>query len=207
MATSIAVPHGTVSRSFRQRALPHAGALLVVLGAFAPGLSWACACGCGVFDVGTGAMFPGGSGGTLFTEADFMDQNRNWSGASSASADNNSDKRIQTAFYTIGAQYMFNRSWGVQVDVPYWDRKFTTTDGTGNIVSFKHTAVGDIRLRAIYSGLSADMSSGVTFGVKLASGDSTYANFDPDTEIGSGSTDLLLGAYHLGKVTSDGQWN
>lgn len=207
MAQSFEVPRGTVSRSFGARAAPRALALLVALGALAPGVSLACACGCGVFDVGTGAMFPGGSGGTLFTEADFMDQNRNWSGASSASADGNSDKRIQTTFYTVGAQYMFNRSWGAQVDVPYWDRTFTTTDNSGNIVSFKHAAVGDIRLRAIYSGFSADMSSGLTFGVKLANGDSTYANFDPDTEIGSGSTDLLLGAYHLGKATNDGQWN
>ena len=30
--------------------------------------------------------------------------------------------------------------------------------------------------------------------------------FDPDTEIGSGSTDLLLGLYHLGKITEDGTW-
>ena len=47
------------------------------------------------------------------------------------------------------------------------------------------------------------MSSGVVFGVKLPTGDSAYANFDPDTEIGSGSTDLLLGGYHTGSLNTE----
>ena len=42
-------------------------------------VSWACACGCGVFDVGTSAMFPTGRGGEIYEEYDFMDQTQNWS--------------------------------------------------------------------------------------------------------------------------------
>jgi hypothetical protein len=187
-----------------KRATPPSVALAAT---FVSGTALGCACGCGVFDVGTGAMFPDGSGGTLYTEVDFMDQNQNWSGTSQAPADNNSDKRIKTQFYTLGGQYMFNRSWGIQVDVPYWDRNFTTTDDSGNLVSFQHAALGDIRIRGLYTGFSPDMSTGLTFGVKLPSGDSTYANFDPDTEIGTGSTDFLLGAYHLGKLSTDGAWS
>ena len=183
-----------------------AAALGVTL--LAPSLAEACACGCGVFDVGTGAMFPDGSGGMLFAEVDFMDQNKNWSGTSRAPADNNADKQVRTAFYTVGAQYMFNRSWGVSIDVPYWSRKFTTQDpDTGDLATFDHAALGDIRIRGIYTGFSADMSTGITFGLKLPTGDSTYANFDPDTEIGTGSTDLLLGAYHQGHLSKDGHWN
>ena len=118
----------------------------------APSLAEACACGCGVFDVGTGAMFPDGSGGMAFAEVDFMDQNKNWSGTSRAPADNNADKQVRTAFYTVGAQYMFNRSWGVSIDVPYWSRKFTTQDpDTGDIATFDHAALGDIRIRGIYT--------------------------------------------------------
>ena len=49
-----------------------------------PTASFACACGCNVFDVGTGAMLPTGAGGNAFVEYDFMDQTRNWSGASTA---------------------------------------------------------------------------------------------------------------------------
>jgi len=40
----------------------------------------------------------------------------------------------------------------------------------------------------------------------LPTGDSSYANFDPDTEISTGSTDTLIGAYHLGNITADNQW-
>src|SRR5581483_3615675 len=64
--------------------------------------------------------------------------------------------------------------------------------------------IGDIRIRGIYSGFSEDMSTGVTFGLKLPTGSYTHNDefgaVDRDTEIGSGSTDLLLGAYHRGRA-------
>ena len=196
----------SLARATRRRIHVLGAGLLAA--ALIPAASYGCACGCGVFDVGTGAMFPDGAGATVFAEVDFMDQNRNWSGTSAAPAANNEDLGIRTAFYTVGAQYMFNRSWGVSIDVPYWSRKFTTTDpDSGNPVTFDHAAVGDVRIRAQYAGFSHDMSTGVSLGVKLPSGDSSYVNFDPDTQIGTGSTDLLVGAYHLGKIRDDGSWN
>ena len=42
------------------------------------------------------------------------------------------------------------------------------------------------------------MSLGLLAGFKLNTGDHVYAHFDRDTSIGTGSTDLLLGAYKLG---------
>lgn len=181
--------------------------LALALAFAAPGVSCACACGCGVFDVGTSSMFPSHSGGMVFLEQDFMDQNSNWSGTSRAPGDNNEDKRIRTSFWTVGMQYLFNRSWGAALEIPYWDRRFVTTDASGTVAAFNHSALGDVRLKAIYTGFSPDLSTGITFGVKLPTGDSSYANFDPDTEIGTGSTDLLLGAYHLGALTQDNQWS
>jgi len=156
----------------------------------------ACACGCGVFDVSTNTMYPNGAGGTAYFEYDFMNQNRNWSGNSSAPSADNSDKRIRTDFYTAGVQYMFNRSWGIDVKVPYWSRSFDTDVGGGEIEAFNHKAFGDVRLTGLYTGFSEDMSTGLEFGVKLPTGDYTYSGFDRDTEIGTGSTDALLGAYH-----------
>lgn len=175
--------------------------------ALAPGIASACACGCGVFDVGTASMFPSGSGGTAFLEYDYMDQNRNWSGTSRAPAANNADKEIRTDFYTLGMQYMFSRSWGVEAELPYWNRYFKTTANSGDIVGFTHSAMGDVRLKGLYTGFSPDLSTGISFGVKLPNGDYTYPNFDRDTEIGTGSTDLLLGAYHLGSLTASGSWS
>lgn len=181
------------------------GLLVGMAIALTPGMSWACACGCGVFDVGTSSMLPTHQGGMAFVEYDFMNQSKNWSGTSNAPSANNSDKDIKTSFFTAGAQYMFSRAWGAEVEVPYWERHFTSTDDNGDIVSFDHSAFGDVRVKAIYSGFSPDMSSGITFGLKLPTGDYTAAHFDRDTEIGSGSTDILLGAYHMGKLA--GRWN
>jgi hypothetical protein len=174
---------------------------VVVLISLTPGRGWACACGCGVFDVGTASLFPSGSGGTLFFEYNFMDQYSNWHLAHKAPTVDNEDKVLRTQFFTLGVQYMFNRSWGVMAQVPYDDRYFKTENdpGTGTD-SFEHSALGDIRIEGMYTGFSEDMSTGIRLGVKLASGDFTYPNFDRDTQIGSGSTDPLLGGYHLGAL-------
>ncbi|HVM97596.1 MAG TPA: hypothetical protein VMT89_14475 [Candidatus Acidoferrales bacterium] len=165
-----------------------------------PGMSWACACGCGIFEVGTASLYPHGSGGTVWLEYDFLDQNTNWHEAHKAPAIDNDDKALRTHFFTLGAQYMFNRDWGVMFELPYTDRYFKTTADDGSIQSFEHSAIGDVRIEGMYTGFSEDMSSGLRFGLKLASGDFTYQGFDRDTSIGSGSTDLLLGGYHVGAL-------
>ena len=175
-----------------------------------PGAALACACGCGIFDVGTGTMIPNGAGGTVWFEYNYMNQNQNWDGTSSAPASGNSDKQTLTNFFTAGVQYMFNRTWGVEAEIPYWDRTFKTeTDmpAMGDVQTFNHDNIGDVRVKGIYTGLSDDMSTGITFGLKLANGDFTYPNFDRDTSIGTGSTDLLLGVYHQGVLTGDGMFN
>ncbi len=173
-----------------------------------PGLSLACACGCGIFDVGTSSMYASHAGGMLFAEFDYLDQSHNRSGILGAPAANNDDKEIRSSFWTLGGQYQFNRTWGLTVEVPYWHRYFQTADeDTGDIVSSTHGAVGDIRIKTSYTGLSADMSTGLTFGLKLANGDTSFPDFDADTQIGSGSTDILAGAYHLGRLTADNRWS
>lgn len=166
----------------------------------------ACACGCGVFEVGTASMFPAQRGGMVSLEYDFMNQNRNWSGTRSASAANNEDQQIRTSFVTASAQYMFTRAWGIGVEAPYWNRLFRTTGEDDDVVGFTHGALGDVRVRATFAGFSADLSTGITAGLKLPTGDYKYANFDRDTEIGTGSTDFLLGAYHSGPLTADRKW-
>ena len=181
---------------------------LALLGVAVPALGLACACGCGVFDVGTSAMYATHPGGMAFLEYDYMDQSHNRLGTSSAPAADNADKAIRTSFLTLGGQYFFNESWGVSVEVPYWHRYFQTEDpDTLAIVDSTHGAVGDIRIKGSYTGLADDMSTGLTFGVKLANGDSGYANFDPDTQIGTGSTDLLVGAYHLWARSGAQRWS
>jgi len=165
------------------------------------GTSWGCACGCCVLDINAGGSLPPASGGSVFLGLDHMDQNQNYFGAHKAPAADNGDKEIRTDFFNLGADYMFNRKNGISVLVPFEHRNFLTQDDTNpnQVDSFTHTAFGDVRIKGIYTGFSPDESTGVTYGVKLATGDSTYPNFDSDTEIGTGSTDLLLGEFHSGQ--------
>ncbi len=180
---------------------------LLALALFAlPTAAQACACGCAVFDVGTASLLPSGPGGSVFLEYDFLNQTTNWSGGHAAPGAGNDDKKIRSDFFVAGGQYMFNNDWGVMVEVPVTHRGFLTAD-SGAPEEFDHTAFGDVRVMANYTGLSNDMSTGIIAGLKLPTGDSTYANFDPDVEIGSGSTDVLLGAYHTGALTQNGDWN
>ena len=168
--------------------------------------AWSCACGCGVYDTQTNSMLPTQPGGMLYLEYDFMNQKQNWAGTSSASNDNNNDKQIRSNFINAGAHYMFNRQWGVMINVPVDQRYFKTMADDGGIQGYSHTALGDISVQGVYTGFSPDMSSGLTFGLKLPTGDDTYANFDRDTELGTGSTQILLGGYHTGAITADNKW-
>ncbi len=183
------------------------GLLAVML---APSIVHACACGCGVFDVGGSGMLPTGAGGMAFLQYDYMDQNRNWSGSSEAPAANNDDKEIESHFTTLGLQYMFNSSWGVQAELPYTFRYFKgTDDATSEISSHSWSGLGDIRIQAIYAGFSADLSSGVSLGLKLPTGSFTEDTdlVDRDTQIGSGSTDILLGGFYRGNLDKNQTWD
>ena len=179
----------------------------LLAGVLAPGAAFACACGCGVFDVATSSMFPADAGGTAFLNYDCQNQNQNWSGTSSAPAANNDDKKIETHFVTLGLQYLFNRSWGAQVELPFANRTF---DSAGNAASLNWTGLGDLRLKGIYTGFSEDLSSGLTLGVKLPTGSYNHAealgSIDRDTQLGSGSTDILFGGFHRDRFGAS-HWN
>jgi hypothetical protein len=181
----------------------------LLAGILAPSIVHACACGCGVFDVATSSMFPQGQGGMAWLQYDYQDQNHNWSGTSQAPAANNTDKEISTDFTTLGFQYMFNSSWGVQAEVPYDFRTFKTDVGGGDIVTRNWSQLGDIRLEGIYTGFFADQSAGVTFGLKLPTGSHTFDPdvVDRDTQIGTGSTDILLGGFYRGNLDSNQKWD
>lgn len=177
-----------------------------------------CACGCGVFDVGNiyGMVPAKPTGGMVWLRYNYMDQDVNWEGSSRAPSADNQDKRIQTSFFTFGGQYTLDRNWTIMAEAPFYDRSFTTTDnGTvfganGSVYTAHLFAIGDLRVMGDYTGLSPDMSTGFIFGLKLPTGLAASPNgplggaeFDSDSLPGTGSTDLLLGAYHLGSFTPD----
>jgi hypothetical protein len=171
----------------------------------------ACACGCSVFDVG-GLDLPqeDDHGGRIFFEYWSQDQTQNYVGSSKASAALNGDKEIKTQWYNVGASYNFNRDWGVMIRVPVdATRTLTTeTDFTfpGQIQSFPQSTFGDLEIMGMYTGFFPDLSTGVIFGLKLPTGSFTAPGIDRDNQVGTGSTDLILGAFHRGLLTGDNAW-
>jgi hypothetical protein len=193
-------------RSAALWALASAMALLPVIGR-------SCACGCGIYEVGTSSMFPTGVGSMADFDYDYQDQNHNWSGDSQAPNADNSDKDIRTSWETFGYQDMFSRSWGLRLEIPYEERHFVTVSYApgGPLTDLNFSGVGDIRIEGIYTGFSPDLSSGLLFGLKLPTGSYTtnnvWGDIDRDSQIGSGSTDILLGAFKRFDIDTDYGWS
>jgi len=104
-------------------------------------------------------------------------------------------------------QYFFDRSWGIQVELPYDNRHFETATNapSGGEASLQWGAFGDLRIQAIYAGFFEDQSLGVSFGAKLPTGNYThnnrYGDVDRDSELGTGCTDLLAGGFFRHDLT------
>ncbi|KRH78985.1 hypothetical protein FERRO_00460 [Ferrovum sp. JA12] len=169
--------------------------------------AYACACGCGMFDQGlpSGLGLPsGGSKGVFNLQETFLDQNKPMSGTSSLPISQSQDKEIKTQFTNMNVQYNFNHEWGMMAMIPYWHRTFSsdTNFGLGSpvIQNSQTRGLGDIRVMGMYTGFSDDLSSGLLVGLKLPTGNFNAVGFDRDTQIGSGTTDALLGGYKVGQL-------
>jgi hypothetical protein len=205
---SIAGLHRVASYARRAAFLASLVVAIASLYGFTATTANACACGCSVFDIG-GGMLPqeDDHGGRIFLEYWGSNQTQNWIGSSKAPAALNADKNLNTSWYSLGLMYMFDREWGVMVRVPYANRSFTTDTGppTG-IETFGARAFADVEIMGVYTGFFKDMSTGVMFGLKLPTGWFTAPGLDRDNQVGTGSTDLLLGGFHRGLLTGDNAW-
>lgn len=178
--------------------------------------SFGCACGCGIFEISMPTMIPTNEQSSAFLHYSFMNQDIAWHNTSKVDKVYNADKTIRTNFITFGYQKMFNRKWGVRIEIPFWDRYFETdVNGTPGqidqdlqISSTENFTLSDIRIMGIYSGFSPDMSSGVLFGAILPTGPYHVGQpiEDRDTQPGYGSIGSLVGFYHFGHINSSLQW-
>jgi hypothetical protein len=197
---------------FSVRSRPALAALLLTALSI-PQAAWSCACGCGIFQVGTSSMLPMGAGVVTSVDFDYQDQNHNWSGDSQAPAADNPDKDIRTSVASFALQQVFNSDWSARVDIPFERRHFETTGGaTGDdLVSLDFRGLGDVRVQGVYTGLSPGFVTGLTFGLKLPTGSFTrndaYGDIDRDTELGSGSTDVVLGAFRRLNIGTSPDWS
>jgi hypothetical protein len=186
------------------------GGLLSLILIASPSNLHACACGCGVFDAGTLWNFPTQPGGMFYTQYAFTSQSQNWSNLGPSAAANNSDKLIQTSWLTYGLQYFFNQNWGFEVQVPTANRLYSSAnaEGTG-INNSQWYTLGDMRLMGYYTGLFKDMNTGLQLGLKLPTGqwNNNLNVIDRDVQVGTGSTDLLLGYYTHHHFTPGSNFN
>jgi hypothetical protein len=111
-----------------------------------------------------------------------------------------------------------NDTWGVNTLLPFVQRTHGTFGNTlpGDYSSYSSSSdngIGDIRIIGRYTGFSADKTMGIIAGIKLPTG-STNTNFnagaeagnalDRSLQIGTGSTDVILGGFFTGTIEEYG---
>jgi hypothetical protein len=127
-------------------------------------------------------------------------------------------------YVTVGLDYAFNADWAVNLQLPYINRSHSTlgtaSDGytpsdDGGQYKSNTSDVGDIKLIGRYQGFTEQRNFGVLFGVKLATGnhtktgDSTDSNapgpadIDRGLQPGTGTTDIILGAYFVDSLNKN----
>lgn len=101
-------------------------------------------------------------------------------------------------------------TWGLNTMLPLVRRTHGTFGGGTGYLSSSDNSLGDMRMIGRYTGFSADKSTGIIAGIKLPTG-STNANFndgvtplDPSLQIGTGSTDVILGGFLSGAMSEYG---
>jgi hypothetical protein len=186
--------------------------------------SYACsACGCAMSTDWTGPDWNGVpasmQGVKVDFRYDFVNQNELRSGTEKidpSAIELPSDEEIQqstlTRYYTLGLDYSINPSWGLNIQLPWLSRDHgAIAEDTADVTSSHTGGLGDVRVLGRYTGLRADGSIGLQFGLKLPTG-TIHHNFsdgpaagevlDRGLQNGTGTTDLLLGAYYLGSFAS-----
>jgi hypothetical protein len=152
-----------------------------------------------------------------------QDKQRYGTGAASSTLINSQlaagqEVEAYTKTQTVTASLIYNDdTWGVSAYLPYVMRSHGTYGNTPPLGSSYSTSsdasIGDIKIIGRYTGLSTDRTSGIIAGIKLPTG-STGKNFDAGTaagtpldaglQIGTGSTDIILGGYTTGTIHTYG---
>jgi len=198
-------------------------ATLLAASAFVTPQAFACsACGC-TLNSDWASQGLAASGGWRFDlRYDFFEQDDLYSGTDKVSRSSialPADQEVQQYTInrnaTLSLDYSPNKDWGVNFTLPYYDRGHATiAEGDTEISTSQDSGVGDLRIVGRYSGLGAQRSTGILFGVKLPTGHftDTFESgpqqgeiVDRGLQLGSGTVDAILGAYHFGAWSP--QWS
>jgi hypothetical protein len=115
--------------------------------------------------------------------------------------------------YALNLDYSPNKNWGVNLQVPWYNRSHATIAEGDTEVSTSHDqGIGDLRIVGRYMGLGEQRNTGIEFGLKLPTGQfnsefqtgpETGEPLDRGLQLGTGTTDLLLGAYNFGGLAEN----
>jgi hypothetical protein len=205
-----------------QRARLMAGAACLGL-ATAPVAVQACAsCGCSLNqDAALG--YSNIPGWRLSLEYDYINQDRLRSGTRTVNQvpeGTELERDTLNRYLTAGLAYNPNSAWNLQLLVPYVIRthqSYGEYDGSAPLPAASNSrssSLGDVRVLAGYQGFLPTNNLGVRVGLKLptghygdavrfnsgpAAGDALDASLQP----GTGSTDVIIGAYYYQAVSQD----
>ena len=202
--------------------------LLAAVALFIPAQAFACSsCGCTLSPVWENQGMSTQAGLRMDLRYDYLNQDQLRHGSSVASSADvanalangtvgETEQYTKNQYYTLGADYMFNRDWGVNLQIPYIDRDHGTIGAGDTDTSTSHTQrLGDIKLIGRYQGFFPDAKTGMMLGLKLPTGKQDYnfssgpmagMSLDSSLQPGSGSTDLIVGAYHFDTLTPTLDW-
>ncbi len=180
-------------------------------------------CGCTLSSDWDSQGYAVASGFRLDLRYDFLDQSQLRSGTGSVRRADFSppqDREIEQGtlnrYTTLGVDYSPDAAWGVNLQLPWIDRSHQTIAAGDTAVSSSFSrGIGDARVIARYQGFTPQHDVGIQFGLKLPTGrhDDVFASgpqageaLDRGLQPGSGTTDLLLGAYKFGAINQDFDW-
>jgi hypothetical protein len=135
------------------------------------------------------------------------------------------EKQTINRYLTMGVNYTPSASWNFAMLVPYVMRTHTTfgnqsapyigsETASDQVSGARLSQLGDIRLIGSYQGLLPTHNLGLQLGVKLPTGHyGTSVNFDSgpnagtpldaSLQAGTGSTDLIVGAYYYQAISQN----
>jgi hypothetical protein len=130
-----------------------------------------------------------------------------------------------TRFYTLGLGYNLTKNWRLDVRLPYIDRArstygfqptpFSPDELSAQNLSTAHVSgIGDLKLVTTYQGFLPTRNLGLQLGLKLPtgsygtatlfqSGPSAGTALDASLQAGTGSTDLIVGAFYFTAISQD----
>lgn len=202
-----------------------AAALLAALGSAlaCPGPAQACAsCGCSLSsDAAMGySAIPGWR---LSIEYDYINQDQLRSGTQAVSGvppGTELEHETVNQYITTGVSYSPNSSWNLTLLLPYVVRNHSTygeydpTQPLPELSRSFSSSIGDAKFIVSYQGFLPTNNLGVQLGVKLPTGQyGTAVDFhsgpnagtplDASLQPGTGSTDVIVGAYYYQAISQD----